>query len=77
MRVVNGYFCQNCADELLAKKGLDPAKVKQDGATAVQASERGQDGRKLAAGSTPKQTEYGVNQPDPSRDVGARVSLYV
>ena len=32
MRVVNGYFCQNCADEFLAPKGLDPVEVRVDGA---------------------------------------------
>jgi hypothetical protein len=25
MRTVNGYFCRNCADVELAKKGMDPA----------------------------------------------------
>lgn len=25
MRLVNGYYCRNCADVELAKKGMDPA----------------------------------------------------
>ena len=25
MRIVNGYYCRNCADVELAKKGMDPA----------------------------------------------------
>ena len=25
MELVNGYFCRNCADVELAKKGIDPA----------------------------------------------------
>ena len=30
VRLVNGYFCRNCADVELAKKGMDPAKPKRE-----------------------------------------------
>ena len=29
MRSVNGYFCINCADEELAKRGIDPSHPAQ------------------------------------------------
>ena len=29
MNIVNGYFCRNCADVELAKRGIDPAHPKQ------------------------------------------------
>ena len=30
MSLVNGYFCRNCADVELAKKGMDPAKPNRE-----------------------------------------------
>jgi len=30
MSIVNGYFCRNCADVELAKKGMDPAKPNRE-----------------------------------------------
>ncbi|HWA61645.1 MAG TPA: hypothetical protein VG939_09730 [Caulobacteraceae bacterium] len=30
MEIVNGYVCRNCSDVELAKRGVDPAKPKDD-----------------------------------------------
>jgi hypothetical protein len=30
MRIVHGFACRNCADEELAKRGIDPARPKQE-----------------------------------------------
>ena len=30
MSLVNGYFCRNCADVELAKRGMDPAKPNRE-----------------------------------------------
>ncbi len=30
MEIINGYVCRNCTDAELAKRGVDPAKPKDD-----------------------------------------------
>ncbi len=51
MRLVNGYYCRNCADVELAKKGMDPARP----------------GREYAGGEVyvppPPEPALGVNTP--------------
>ena len=80
MRTVNGYVCRNCADEELAKRGIDPAHPTQ----AVSGSEvyvspadaarnRGGLAALEAAGKGP---ELGVNRPEASGDRGRKLNLY-
>jgi hypothetical protein len=65
--LVNGYYCRNCADVELAKKGMDPAKP----------------GREYSGGEVyvpptrdPK-PPLGVNAPDPDGGaLGARLNLH-
>lgn len=64
--MVNGFYCRNCADVELAKRGMDPAHP----------------GREYAGGEVyippPPETRkaLGVNQPDPSALVlGRRLNL--
>jgi hypothetical protein len=65
MRTVNGYFCRNCADVELAKKGMDPAHP----------------GREYSGGEVyvPPPTELkpplGVNAPEKDGAVGTRLNL--
>jgi hypothetical protein len=37
MRIVNGYSCATCADEAIAKRGVDP----RESPTSIQAAQRG------------------------------------
>jgi hypothetical protein len=63
--LVNGYYCRNCADVELAKKGMDPAKP----------------GREYSGGEVyvppePKR-ELGVNAPDSAGgSLGTRLDLH-
>ena len=42
MHSVNGFFCRNCADEELAKRGVDPAQPMPDAAeTSKKSAELG------------------------------------
>ena len=42
MEIVNGYVCNNCSDVELAKKGVDPARPKEQPAVEQQTpTERG------------------------------------
>lgn len=72
MRMVNGYFCRNCADEELAKRGMDPARPHREFAGSEvyippwMAKEPGE----------PKETELGVNRPDPAGPTGTSLNLY-
>ena len=67
MSLVNGYFCRNCADVELAKRGMDPAKV----------------GREYSGGgevyippSAESQTKLGVNAPERDGPLGTRLNLH-
>ena len=64
MRVVNGYFCRNCADVELAKKGMDPTEPR----------------REFSGGEVyippPSDEELGVNRPEQSGAVGTRLNLH-
>jgi hypothetical protein len=64
MRLVNGYYCRNCADVELAKKGMDPARP----------------GREYSGGEVyvpppPEWQELGVNRPEPGASVGGQLNL--
>jgi hypothetical protein len=62
MTVVNGYFCRNCADVELAKRGIDPAHPKK----AFHGSE---------AFAPPDPDELGENRPLTSGPVGTRLNV--
>ena len=71
MRMVNGYFCRNCADEELAKRGMDPARPNREFAGSevyVPPWEARAPGE--------KETKLGVNRPDPSGPTGTSLNLY-
>lgn len=66
-RLVNGYYCRNCADVELAKKGMDPAKP----------------GREYAGGEVyvppplESKPHLGVNAPDEAGGtLGTRLNLH-
>lgn len=66
-RIVNGYYCRNCADVELAKKGMDPAKP----------------GREYSGGEVyvppPPESKppLGVNAPDGAGgSLGTRLNLH-
>jgi len=64
MRLVNGYYCRNCADVELAKKGMDPAHP----------------GREYSGGEVyvpppPEWQALGVNQPEPGASLGGHLNL--
>ena len=66
MSTVNGFYCRNCADVELAKKGLDPAHP----------------GREYSGGegyippSADSLKQLGVNQPERDGAVGTRLNLH-
>lgn len=65
MRLVNGYYCRNCADVELAKRGMDPAHP----------------GREYAGGEVyvpPPADEppLGVNLPEKDGLIGTRLNLH-
>lgn len=62
MSVVNGHFCADCADELLAKRGIDPSQ----GPVVAQLEESEAHG----------EPALGVNAPTPDEAIGTRLNLY-
>jgi hypothetical protein len=72
--MVNGYFCRNCADEEIAKKGMDPAKPAREfaGSEVFVPAWMTKDGGK----SHDKFTTLGVNKPDPTGNTGTALNLY-
>ncbi len=71
MRMVNGYVCRNCADEELAKKGVDPAKPKQ----AIAGSEAYVSAAD-AARNRGQPSKLGVNRPETSGNQGRQLNIY-
>ena len=65
MRIVNGYFCRNCADVELAKKGIDPAHP-----TRAYTG-----GEVYVPPSAERQRRLGLNEPEKSGQVGTRLNL--
>ncbi len=65
MSVVNGYYCRNCADVELAKKGMDPAKPGQK-----------QAGGRVDIPPSPDSKPLGVNAPENDGPVGTRLNLH-
>jgi hypothetical protein len=80
MRMVNGYVCRNCADEELAKKGLDPAHPKQAFAgneAYVSASDAARNrGYPSTVEAANKTRELGVNRPEIAGHQGRKLNLY-
>lgn len=80
MRMVNGYVCRNCADEELAKKGVDPAKPKQAiaGSEAYVSAADAARNRGLLSPleQAKKSAELGVNKPEKSGAQGTALNLY-
>jgi hypothetical protein len=72
MKLVNGYFCRNCADEELAKKGLDPAKPNRElaGSEVYVPPWMDKDASKHKA------LALGINQPDGTGSTGTTLNLY-
>ena len=66
MSTVNGFYCRNCADVELAKKGMNPAHP----------------GREYAGGevyippSADSKPALGVNQPEKAGALGTRLNLH-
>jgi len=66
MSSVNGFYCRNCADVELAKKGMDPAKP----------------GREYSGGevyippSADSKKPLGVNAPESNGSIGTRLNLH-
>lgn len=68
MHLVNGYPCRSCADEELAKKGIDPAHPKKElsGSEVYGPPE---------ADRAPAR-ELAVNRPEKSGHLGQNLEIY-
>jgi hypothetical protein len=65
MSTVNGFYCRNCADVELAKKGMDPAHPGKDYSGGEVYIPPSADSKKL-----------GVNQPEKDGAIGTRLNLH-
>jgi hypothetical protein len=66
MSIVNGYFCRNCADVELAKKGTDPAKPNREYSG----------GEVYIPPSAESKTKLGANPLEKDGPVGTRLNLH-
>jgi len=69
MRLVNGHYCANCAEELLAKRGLDPTNGPHRAELKEQTEQR-------TVGASAQSSELGVNRPEGNGQVGSQLNLY-
>ena len=79
MRSVNGFMCRNCADEELAKRGLDPSHPTQalsGSEVYVSAAEAARNRGLGSPEASQKGAELGVNRPQSSGDQGRKLNLY-
>jgi len=79
MRSVNGFMCRNCADEELAKRGVDPAHPTQavsGSEVYVSAAEAARNRGVTTVQASKKSAELGVNRPESSGDQGRKLNLY-
>ena len=79
MRSVNGFMCRNCADEELAKRGVDPAHPTQavsGSEVYVSAAEAARNRGATTVEGSKKSAELGVNRPESSGDHGRKLNLY-
>jgi hypothetical protein len=63
--IVNGYYCRNCADVELAKKGMNPAHPGKEYAG----------GEVYVPPSADSKHRLGVNAPEENGSVGTRLNL--
>ncbi len=66
MSSVNGFYCRNCADVELAKKGMDPAKPRREYSG----------GEVYIPPSADSKQQLGVNAPEKDGSVGTRLNLH-
>lgn len=77
MRLVNGYACRNCADEELAKKGIDPAQPRQALAgSEAYVSDTEAARNRGALSPLEANSQLGVNRPERSGDHGRLINLF-
>jgi hypothetical protein len=79
MRSVNGYACRNCADEELAKRGIDPAHPTQPVSGSevyVSPAEAARNRGTWAVDASGKRAELGLNRPESSGEQGRKLNLY-
>lgn len=80
MRLVNGYPCRNCADEELARRGVDPAHPTEAvlGNEVFVSPADAARNRGGVASVEPERTsrELGVNRPDSAGAQGTKLNLY-
>jgi hypothetical protein len=65
MRSVNGFPCRNCADEELAKRGIDPAHPKREFAGS----------EVYVPPLEADNSDLGVNRPNAHGSVGRHLNL--
>ena len=66
MSLVNGYFCRNCADVELAKKGMDPAKPNREYSG----------GEVYIPPSAESKLKLGINALEKDGPLGTRLNLH-
>jgi hypothetical protein len=79
MSSVNGFFCRNCADEELAKRGVDPSHPTQaisGSEVYVSPAEASRNRGTSTVDASRKSAELGVNRPEGSGDQGRKLNLY-
>jgi len=79
MRSINGYPCRNCADEELAKRGIDPAhptSAVSGSEVFVSAAEAARNRGAAPVQSSQKAAELGVNRPEAAGEQGRKLNLY-
>jgi hypothetical protein len=79
MSSVNGFYCRNCADEELAKRGVDPSHPTQaisGSEVYVSPAQAARNGETSTVDASRKSTELGVNRPEASGDHGRKLNLY-
>jgi hypothetical protein len=79
MRSVNGYACRNCADEALAKRGIDPAhptEAVSGSEVYVSPAEAARNRGAWALDAAGNSAELGVNRPESSGEQGRKLNLY-
>ena len=79
MRSVNGFPCRNCADEELAKRGVDPSHPTQavsGSEVYVSPAEAARNRGRTTLEASKQSAELGVNRPEPSGDRGRKLNLY-
>jgi hypothetical protein len=66
MSSVNGFYCRNCADVELAKKGMDPAKPGHEYSG----------GEVYIPPSADSKKQLGINAPESDGPLGTRLNLH-